>query len=571
MSAVSMRGATGLPAPADRLVTLPEFPHGKIPTLGYGVIDWVERNLVQPNGPDAGRPFRYQPDQVNFMLWAYALDRDARWLFNHLVRRLAKGSGKSPFAAAYALAEFLGPVRLERFDDRELGGCIGRPVSMPWVQIAATAESQTTNTMRFVRAFCPKGGRLAREYDIDVGKTQFYRQPEGTLEVITSSYTAAEGAQTTAAIGDETEHWLPTHQGPELMATLADNLAKTGGRLMETANSWKPGYGSVAEATWDDWVAQEEGRLQGEQRILYDARAAPADTDMSSGESLRAALEHVYAFCPWVDIDTIVGRIWRASSKPDDSKRKYLNRPTAPEDAWCEPEDFALLADPHEALAEGDEIVLFFDGSKSRDATALTACRMDDGVVFPLGVWERPEGADEGWTVDVADVDRVVAEAFKTFEPVAFFADVREFESFALTAWPKAYADRLLVMAQPNGRPAQWIAWDMRGHGYEFARATETCLTEILDGEFRHAAASDSKQHQQAYSALGRHVANCRRKAYRDMVAVGKESPKSAKKIDAAVTMIGARMLRRLVLASPEWKKRERRKNRKKGHVHVVM
>src|SRR5690606_32886465 len=137
-------------------------------------------------GPDAGKPFRYQPDQVNFLLWAYALDDDARWLFNHLARRLAKGSGKSPFAATFALVEFLGPVRLERFDARVVGGCVGRPEALPWVQIAATAESQTTNTMRFVRAFCPKNGQLARDYDIDVGKTKFHRLPEGTLEVITA-------------------------------------------------------------------------------------------------------------------------------------------------------------------------------------------------------------------------------------------------------------------------------------------------------------------------------------------------------------------------------------------------
>lgn len=341
MSLSSTLGGQELRAPADRLVTLPEFPHGHIRTLGYGVVDWVERNLRQPNGPDAGKPFRYQPDQVNFLLWAYAVDDDARFLFNHLARRLAKGSGKSPFAATFALAEFLGPVRLERFDDRALGGCVGRPESLPWVQIAATAESQTTNTMRFVRAFCPKNGQLARDYAIDVGKTKFYRLPEGTLEVITASFTAAEGAQTTAAIGDETEHWVPGNQGPEFMATISDNLAKTGGRMLETANAWRPGIGSVAEATWDDWVHQEEGLLKDEgQRILYDARVAPPDTDMSDPKSLRAALEHVYRFCPWVDVDGIMGRIWRKSARPDDSRRKYLNRPTAAEDAWVTPEQW---------------------------------------------------------------------------------------------------------------------------------------------------------------------------------------------------------------------------------------
>lgn len=539
MSAASTLGEPASTAPADRLVTLPKFPMGQIPTLGPWVVDWVEANLRQPNGPDAGKPFRYTADQVNFLLWAYALDKEARWLFNHLVRRLAKGSGKSPFAATYALAEFVGPVRLERFDDRAPGGCRAKPVDMPLVQIAATAESQTTNTMRFVRAFCPKHGQLARDYDIDVGKTQFYRLPEGTLEVITASFTAAEGAQTTAAVGDETEHWIPSNQGPELMSTIADNLTKTGGRMMETANAWKPGVESVAEATWDDWVLQEEGALQGDQRILYDARIAPPDTDMGDPRSLRAALEHVYQFCPWVDIDNVIGRIWRQSAKADDSQRKYLNRPTVSKYAWVLPEQWALMADPEIVVPPGERVVLFFDGSKSNDATALVGCRVSDGHVFTVGVWE-PDPNDDESTVNVAEVDGAVMRAFDTWNVAAFFADVREWEQFTKVEWPNRYKDSLDVWAAPSARPAEPVAWDMRGHAYEFAKAAEMVQQEIADRGFTH----------DGHPATGRHIANCRNTPYRDLLTVGKESPKSPLKIDAAVCVIGARMVRRLVLSA---------------------
>jgi hypothetical protein len=541
VSPTSTLGAHASTAPADRLVTLPKFPVGEIPTLGYIAVDWAERNLRQPNGPASGRPFRFTADQVNFLLWAYALDGEARWLFNHLARRLAKGSGKSPFAAVYALIEFLAPVRLERFDDRLLGGVRGRPVSMPWVQIAATAESQTSNTMRFVRAFCPRNGQLSRDFSIDVGKTLFYRLPEGTLEVITASFTAAEGAQTTAAVGDETEHWLPGNQGPELHATILDNLTKTGGRMMETSNAWRPGVGSVAEETWDDWVAQEEGRLRGEQRILYDARMAPPDTDMADGPSLRAALEHVYTFCPWVEVDNVIGRIWRKSARPDDSRRKYLNRPTAALDAWVTAEDWSMLAAPHLEVSAGDRVVLFFDGSKSRDATALVGCRVDDGHVFTLGVWE-PDPYDDDSVVNVAEVDAAVIRAFATYDVAAFFADVREWESFAKIEWPMRYGAQLdeRCWAVPSGRPPEPIAWDMRGHVYEFSKACEMVGQEIEDGEFTH----------DGHPATARHVTNARRREYRDAVGIGKESAGSPRKIDAAVCVVGARMVRRIVLAN---------------------
>ncbi|CAN5641092.1 terminase [soil metagenome] len=535
-------------SPAERLATLPagrpEF------TLGEVAAAWCHRVLRQPNGPRARMPFRLSFDQYRFLLWFYAVDRDGRWLFNHGVRRLAKGSGKSPFAAVLALIELCAPVRLARFDDRVPGGVRGRPVDMPLVQIAATAETQTQNTMRMVRAFAPKGSTVVREYSLDPGKTRYYKVPEGTLEIITSSATAAEGVEASFVVGDETELWTPSNGGPDLASTLADNLAKSGARMLETANAWRPGVSSVAESTWEDWLAQEEGRLRGDARILYDARMAPPDTDMADVDSLRVALEWVYGDCDWKrptpdgppDVRPLMERIWRKSAKPDDSKRKYLNWPTAALDAWTTPEMWARLATLQRPVADGDEVVLFFDGSKSRDATALVGCRLDDGYVFTVDVWE-PNPHDPDDTVDVAMVDLAVLRTFARFKVVAFFADVREWESFVLSSWPQAYGVDLMVQAAPNARPPQPIAWDMRGHVYEFAKAAEACEAEIKDGAFAH----------DGDSRTARHIGNCRRRVYRDAFTVGKESKDSPLKIDAAVCVIGVRMLRRIVLLSPEY------------------
>lgn len=542
-------------SPADRLSTLPSG----LPdlTLGYEAIDWIEgrrpgerfRGLIQPNGPRAGKAFTLTRDQGRFLLWWYALDEDGRWLYNHGVRRRAKGSGKSPFAAVLALTEFCGPVRLRDFDPKRPGGCIGKSVDMPLVQIAATAESQTANTMRMVRAFAPKGSELVIRYELDPGKTRYYQLPEGTLEVITSSATAAEGGEGSFIVADETEHWKPSNGGVELGKTLADNLAKSGSRMLETSNAWVPGIESVAEDTWDAWLAQEEGRTRGRTKILYDAVIAPPDTDLADPDSLRTGLEHVYADCPWVDVDAIMERIWSPRSRPDDSKRKYLNWPTAAEDAWVASNEWSRLAEPSIKVAAGADIVLFFDGSKSRDATALLGCEVDSGHVFTLGVWE-PDPNDDDDTVDAADVDRVVMQAFEKYRVLAFFADVKEWESFALTEWPNRYKDQLIEWAVPNGKPPQPIAWDMRSHKVEFARAAEACQQEIENCDFTH----------DGDPRTARHVVNARRRPYQAWVSIGKESPDSPRKIDAAVCVIGVRMLRRLVLSS---KKRRRKKTGK--------
>jgi hypothetical protein len=538
------------PPPAERLDTLP--PGLPELTLGFGAAKWIEALLLQPNGPRAGKPFRLTSRQLRFLAWWYAIDENGRWLFNHGVRRLAKGSGKSPFAAVLALTEFCGPVRLADFDRKRVGGCVGKPVEMPLVQISATAESQTANTMRMVRALASKGSRIVAEYNLDPGKTQYYKPPEGTLQVITSSAPAAEGGEASFIVGDETEHWRPSNGGVELASTLADNLAKSGSRMLETANAWIPGAQSVAEDTWEAWQAQEEGRTKGEQRVLYDAVIAPAETNLADPASLTAALEFVYADCDWVDVPTIRERIYSPRAKVDDSKRKYLNWPTAAADAWLTREELVKISEPREPEL-GAEIVLFFDGSKSRDATALMGCEVESGYVFTLGVWE-PDPNDPLDTVDVTEVDREVELAFERFDVLAFFADVREWESFALSEWPTRYGDRLKLWAVPSGKPPQAVAWDMRSHAMEFAKAAEACHAEIVEGEFRY----------DGDPRVTRHLLNARRRTYRQWVSIGKEAPDSPRKIDAAICVIGARMVRRLVLASG---KRRRKRSGKAAFV----
>src|SRR4029077_20352490 len=200
----------------------------------------------------------------------------------------------SPFAAALSLCEFCGPVRLYDFDPKAPGGCVGRRVGMPLVQIAAVSEDQTRHTMRMVRAFAPKNSRLVRDHNLDPGLTRYY-SPDGELAVMTSSAKTAEGAEATHITADETEWWLGG-EGEEFMNTLEDNLAKSGSRMLETSNAWKPDTKSQAQATWESWVLQEEqltefGHTKSDSLILYDAVIAPPDTDLGDPSSLRRALD----------------------------------------------------------------------------------------------------------------------------------------------------------------------------------------------------------------------------------------------------------------------------------------
>jgi len=218
---------------------------------------------------------------------------------------------------------------------------------MPLVQIAATSEKQTANTMRMVRAFAGKKTLLRRKYGLQVGKTFVDTPYLGKLEQITSSETSAEGSETSF---NETEHWTPAMGGTGLMETLIQNASKSGARILETCNAWQPGAMSTAEKAFETWCEQQEGNSRAKQHILYDAVVAPWNTALTDepeeGQiSLTDGLKWVYQDCPWVDIEPIKNTIWATDYPTSKARRFYLNQPNAAENAWCSINQWGALAD----------------------------------------------------------------------------------------------------------------------------------------------------------------------------------------------------------------------------------
>lgn len=572
-----------LPA-SERWVSLP----ATIPrySLGWGALKWGMKYLRQPDGDRSGERWEFTESQVRFILWWYALSETGQWVYSHGVRRLPKGSGKSPFAAVMSLIEMCAPVRFSHWDDNH--DPVGKPVGMPLVQIAATAQDQgMINTMRMVRALIvatrqdgtidhTKKSRLITDYGLDVSKTLIYKPGGGQLHVITSSAAAAEGALTTFGICDQTEAWVKSNGGHDLFQVMDRNAAKSKSRLIQTANSWKPGMDSVAEQTFDAWVAEQDGQTLGTAKTLMDIRMAPPDAvqyfcrqcgartckhndKQIDRDALVRGVSEAYGDCHWVDPEDIVDRhILDLKTPFDVSKRFYLNWPTVAEDAWLEPYEWARWGNPDLMLEDGAEIALGFDGSRTNDATALIACEIETGNVFDLGIWEtQPLEGGGRLPIPVDQVDAAVERAFERWNPVAFFADVREWESFSKVEWPKRYASRLKLHAVPGGRDPQPIAWDMRIHTSDFTAACEMVHEEITGDDIVFAHDNST--------LLARHVAQARRRPNKFGTSIGKESPQSAKKIDSCVAMIIARHARRLYLSNE--RRQESKKKTRSGKV----
>ncbi|AYN59089.1 terminase large subunit [Arthrobacter phage Yang] len=550
-------------APAVTAITsLPDFPlDGSVKTLGWGVIEWAEGYLLQPDGDQAGEPFTFTREQINFILWFYALDAGGSFESRRAVLRRAKGWGKSPFLGALALAELCGPVRFAGWDS--FGEPIGVQHPKPWIVIAGVSETQTQNTFDAIRAMC-EDSLLVEDYGLDVGLTRILT-PTGKIVPITANSATQEGARPSFAIMDETHHWTLSNGGYKLARVVRRNLAKSrdgAARVVETTNAHEPGHDSVAEASYLAWRAMVEGRTISK-GLLYDTREAPGDIDLADEKAVMAGLKAAYGDASWVDLDRILAEIYDPDTPPEEARRFYLNQIVAAADSWVSPPEWQknrkgdlrplLLAPEPGKWKKGDTVTLGFDGSLTDDSTALVACRVDDGAVFLLAIWEKPEGPKgQGWEVPKEQVRDAVDFAFAHLDVVAFFSDVAYWET-DVDAWRDAYAERLLVKATTRHA----IGWDMRGHQMDTTRAVEALHRAITDGELpwnaHHLLAGSAGAN--AEEILTRHMLNARRRINRWGVYFGKETRESPKKVDAVAALVLARMARTRILSDGVLKK----------------
>lgn len=551
--------------PYVAVTTLPDFEvDGPIKTLGYDVVEWAEGYLLQPDGDEAGSLFEFTREQVNFILWFYALDVHGKFKYRRAILRRAKGWGKSPFLGALALAELCGPVRFGGWDES------GEPVavrhSMPWVVIAGVSETQTKNTYDAIRAMVEESA-LVDDYGLDVGATRILSPGGGKIVMITASAATQEGARPTFAIMDETHHWTKSNGGHGLAQVIRRNLAKArggDGRAIETTNAHEPGQDSTAEKSYLAWRAIVEGRSRSE-GILYDSREAPGDIDLADEAQVVIGLRLAYGDSVWVDLERILGEVYDPDTPPEEARRFYLNQIVAAADAWIAPPEWyknrpqddapaLVFGEPGSRRNRGDVVTLGFDGSLTDDSTALVACRVSDGAVFLLAIWEKPEGpAGAGWDVPKDQVRDAVDNVFATLDVVAFFADVHLWET-DIDSWRDEYNERLLVKATTRHA----IGYDMRGHQLDITRAVEATHRALTDGELPwgpHQLVAGSSRAAEAHEILTRHVLNARRRPNRWGVSFGKESRESPKKVDAVASLVLARMARSRILADGALKK----------------
>lgn len=504
---------------------------GAVPTLGYDVIDWIAEYLSAPDQPDY-KPFILYPEQEDFVLRFYELNpRTGKRRFRRGVISRPRGWGKSPFLAAVACVEALGPVVPDGWDAN--GWPVGKPwseVRTPLVQVAAVSETQTKNTWSPLLEMLD-GPALDAYPGLEPLDT-FVNLPRGRIEPVTSSARTVKGNRAVFAVLDQTEEWVRSNNGVRLASTIRINAAKVGGSTIESPNAFVPGEGSVAEDSAAFWAAIQEGRAK-DDGLFYDHREAPPETDMGDRESLLSGLAHVYKDSAnvnggHVDLDVIARTIWDFGIDAQTARADFLNQITHASDAWLSQPEWAGRVDVEKVVADGEQITLGFDGSRARargvaDATALIACRVSDGHLFePLAVsvWEQPANAVD-WQVPTSEVEAAVVAIFRRWNVVGFYCDPAKWESY-VAGWEARYHQGLKAKATRD-HPCEW--WMTGGRAHRTVRALEQFHSAVVDGELTHDGSA----------ALTRHVLNARRRPSRSGLQIAKEHPDSARKIDAAV------------------------------------
>lgn len=508
-------------------------------TLGIA-LDWIEAHCVVPDGFNRGRDFSLYDYQLDYFSNFYLVRSDVEWEPSEPVlgpafvyrRGLLIGPqkiGKGPTTAAHICLEGVGPALFAGWAGRGDGyacsdhgcGCgwereysSGEPMGMSWptplIQITALSEEQTDNIYGALRPMIEYG-----PLNDVIPKTgeQFIRLPGGgRVDTVTSSAMSRLGQRVTFAPQDEVGLWTKSNRMLAVADTQYRGLAGMGGRASLTSNAWDPSESSVAQIQFESPSKDIYRQFkQPPSNLSYKNKLERRKIhQIVYGEALKSQGGHV-------DLDSIEAEAFDLIARDAaQAERFFGNRIVAGSDSWLDPLAWDELEADSDPVVSGDEITVGFDGSLRDDSTALVGCRIRDGRLFLIGLWEAPVDAEQAaeWEVPVGEVDAAVAAAFKTYSVQRMYCDPAYWQDI-VGRWASEYGEKIVV---------EW--WTNRERAM------------VAANERFHTAVSTAELSYDPSESLSRHIKNAKRKQTRSGVLVRKDRPGSPNKIDAAIAAV---------------------------------
>jgi hypothetical protein len=502
------------------------------PTLGFLAADWVEQHCIVPDGFGKGDPFTMYDWQLWCTVNHYRVKPTAKFgqlgpaFHNRRSQVVApQKTGKGPWSATVICIEALGPALFagwakggELWECSDFGcGCgwvheyePGDPMGQPWptplIQITANSEDQTDNVYRPLKAMAGASPLAER---MKVGE-EFIRLPnDGLIEVVTSRARSRLGNPVTFVMQDESGLYLKTNGMVEVAETQRRGAAGMGGRTMETTNAWDPA---------DESTAQRTARSKSPDIFRFH-QVPPENLRYKVKADRQKIHRYVYAGSNHVDLDAIEAEaVELLEEDPVQAERFFGNRIRAAGDAAFDPDRWKKLADSKIVVPDRSLIVIGVDGARFEDAIGLIATDVAQAHQFVLGIWEKPEGADDDYEHPVDEIDGRMIEAQERFTVWRTYVDPQWIDHL-MDRWQGRYGEKKILPWYTN-RPKQ-IAYAIRNYA-----------AAMNAGDLSHDGDAD----------MAKHIAHARRRKLpvydddgRQMWTIAKDRPGSPDKIDAAM------------------------------------
>jgi hypothetical protein len=503
----------------------PQMP-GEFPTLGFQVADWIEERCAIPDREMVGEPYLLTDEQLNFILNYYRLTPEGRFFYRRggqLIR--PQKWGKGPLSAALICAEAEGPVVPDGWN--AAGEPVGKSWPTPLIQVTAVSEAQTDNVYSALLPMIELGALKGEIEDTGLGRINL--PGGGKIEPVTASARSRLGQRVTFIVQDETHSWLKSNGGRALADNQRRNIAGMGGRWLETTNAFDPAEDSVAQNTYEQ---------EGNSSVYIDDREAADSLSVRNKVERRKALKVVYgdswtgrrngedgAVIPWVKLDRIDDDIIPLLARdPAQAERFFLNRKRAAEAAAFDYKTWKESTTDHQP-EKGVLVVLGIDGARFVDALAVVATEVETGFQWPVGIWERPESAPDGYEHPMGEVDAAIEETLQEYDVWRVYVDPGS---------NTGNIDTLMEKWQGRWGEEVFIPWRM-----ERPKQTAQAVVKFTDAIATGEVTNDGNElfHSHIRNAVRRKV-TAKDEDGRPLHVISKDRPDSPRKIDAAAAAV---------------------------------
>ena len=216
-------------------------------------------------------------------------------------------------------------------------------------------------------------------------------------------------------------------------------------------------------------------------------------------------------FADIVDAEDFESAVLRTPEAEFRTKRTncFVSKATA----WLPTGSWEALIDTERTPEPGEDVILAFDGAFSNDSTALIAWLLggDKPHLMVVGIWERPDDAEQGWHVPVAEVEQTIIDTFRN----------SNFQTKEIVFDPARWQRTFMVLDE-QGMPV--VSYPNSAE--RMVPATQKFYEAVVNQSFTH----DGDER------MARHITNCVTKQSSRGVMVAKASSK--RKVDAAVAAI---------------------------------